>query len=229
MKIIIYVLCYNKDSYESAVNEYSNRDGFKILYIETTPLLENIMYDSWLLDHQDEWENYDYVGTISWKASQKCRIPDTSTLITYLQNNDIDIYTFYRLPCNLIEQATYGHPYSKYGHPKFENIWIKLFNQLNVPESHSTNPKIIPFFSNYWITRPKIMLKYIEFFKTVKHILDTCPDIQQELWEDAMYGGNSLCKEKCMELYGKPYYPYHVFIYERLPCYFFWSIGAKLC
>jgi hypothetical protein len=220
MRILIYVLCYNKHSYDVATNEYGNKEGFKILYIETTPLLENIMYDSWLLENKYEWKDYDYVGTISWKASHKCRIPDMQTLINYVHNHNADIVPFWPGNCNLVQQATYHHP-------NFKSLWIKMFDQLNIPETDAMNPNVVPFFSNYWITKSTLMLKYIEFFRTAKYILDTYPDIQKELWEDSLYAGDSLSKEKCMELYEKPYYPYHVFIYERLPCYFFWSIGAK--
>jgi hypothetical protein len=53
------------------------------------------MFDSWLLDHQDEWKEYDYVGTISWKASQKCHLPDLNTLKKNLQTYNPDIVPFY--------------------------------------------------------------------------------------------------------------------------------------
>jgi len=211
MKLLIYVLCYNQDSYNVASNEYGNKEGYKNVYIESTNLLENIMYDSWLLDHQDEWKEYDYVGTISWKASQKCDLPDLNILQKNLQIYNPDIFE-----ANLVEMSRC--------HPNFEYLWVKTLSQF---KSDALNPDILPFLSNYWITKPVLMYEYIEFFKKTKQVLDNYKEIQEKLWEDSKYYHHTLSVEKCLELFNKPYYTHHPFIYERIPCFFFWYKKCK--
>jgi hypothetical protein len=219
MKLLIYVLCYNQHSYNVASNEYGNKEGYKIVYINSTNLLENIMYDSWLLDHQDEWKEYDYVGTISWKASQKCHMPDLNTLKKNLQIYNPDIVPFFCFEANLVEMSRC--------HPNFEYLWVKTLSQLGFSDEDALNPDILPFMSNYWITKPVLMYEYIEFFKKTKQVLDNYKEIQEKLWEDSKYYHHTLSVEKCLELFNKPYYTHHPFIYERIPCFFFWYKKCK--
>jgi len=221
MKIIIYVLCYNEETMQSAIKEYGNHEWARITCIETTPLMENIMYDKVLLEHYDEWKDAEYVGTISWKTSKKILLPDMQKLKQFLKQAPYDIIPFYITNENMIDQANYYHP-------KFKSLWCKWLTALHVEENDILNPTVPAFFSNYWITTPTLMLKYIEYFKIAKTVLDKSPEVQAEVWEDSTYDHVTLSKEKCMQIYGKPYFPYHVFLYERLPCFFFWKNNASI-
>jgi hypothetical protein len=221
MNIRIYVLCYNEETKRKALEEYGNKKQYKVLYIETTSLLENIMYDKWFLENYDEWKNFDYVGTISWKASTKIIMPIIERLENILETTKYDVFPFYRTNHNLIEQATNWHP-------KFKTIWLQLFNILDISEDIALDADIPSFFCNYWITTPKLMLEYITFFKKVKHIFDTENELQNNLWSDPKYSANTVSSEKCMEMYKKPYIPYHIFLYERIPCFFFWYNKNKI-
>ena len=220
-KIRIYVLCYNEITKQSALREYGDKEWAKVLYIETTALLENIMYDKLLLENYEDWKDFDYVGTISWKASHKIILPDMVSLSEHLDSIPYDIISFYTLQQNLVEHGTYYHP-------KFKSLWLKMFRNMDISDEQALDPSIPAFFCNYWITTPTLMLKYIEFFKKSKDILDNSADIQEEIYEDSTYNGGTLSNEKCIELFGKPYFTYHVFLYERLPCFFFWYMNAKL-
>lgn len=221
MKIRIYVLCYDERTQMLATQEYGDKQWAKVLYIKTTPLLENVMYDEWFLENHDDWKDFDYIGTISWKASQKITLPNMQELSKLLDQVQYDIIVFNAFNFNLLEQATFHHP-------KFKSIWVQSLQLLGFSTDDSLNSNIQAFFCNYWITKPHLMLKYINFFKKIKHIMDTAPEIQNDLWDNPMYGGNTLSEEKMVELYNKPYIPYHVFIYERMPCFFFWHKKAKI-
>jgi hypothetical protein len=214
MKIRIYILCYNEQSYAYALRDYSNIEWAKIIYINSTVLFENIMYDSILLDNYDDWKDFDYVGTISWKAGYKIRLPDINKLATFLETNRFDVIPFYFIDANLINRTTYYHP-------KFRYLWIKILTKLGYSETQITK-NIKAFYCNYWITTPILMLEYIKFFKKVKHCIDTYDEIHEDIWSDSHFNSSTLLSpEKCLVTFGKPYYPYHPFIYERIPCFFF--------
>jgi hypothetical protein len=178
------------------------------------------MYSSWLLNHIDEWRECDYVGTLSWKAPQKISMPDMEALTTYITSLKPDVVPFF--PCHetIVEQGERHHPL-------FRDLWSKLTYELGIPEDKATDPSIPLFFCNYWMATPSWMLRYIEFFKSAQHVLDTCESIQSNLWSDSRFD-KVISDEKCMQIFGRPYYPYHCFLCERLPCLFFKLHGAVI-
>ena len=220
MKIRIYVLCYNKETQRIAEAEYGDKEWAKVLFIDTTALLECIMYDSWLKDHYDDWKDFDYVGTLSWKASQKIRLLDMDKLGNILDVLPFDVVPFYVSNLELLKASNWSHP-------DFKKIWITIIRNLGYSEDIAVDDSIIPFYCNYWITKPDLMLKYIEFFNKAKSLIDTNEDIQGYISNDSGYVG-ALSRERCQELFGKPYYTYHPFIYERLPCFYFWISQKKI-
>lgn len=220
MKIIIYVLCYNEHTYQHALKIFT-QDYFKIIIIPTTLYLENIMYNNWLLEHIDEWENCEYVGTISWKAFEKINRSIFDNLLDCLMKNKPDIISFYGSSNNNTILDT-----DKY-HPHFSSILKILMYNLNIDSSIYFDPNMIIFYSNYWITTPKWMKKYIDFFKKAQYILDTNEDIQEKLWSDSLYNGK-LSKDECLNIFKKPYYTYHCFLCERLPSIYFWYKKGRI-
>lgn len=215
MKVKIYVLCYNEKTLQHAKLEYEKYEWAQILLIKSSLLFENIMYDSWLLDNYDEWKDLDYVGTISWKATQKIKLPNIDKVINYMKNNDYGIAVLNYLSNNMIEFANYFHT-------KFKSLWINIFTKYGINNDTIINTDYIGFYSNYWITTPKLMLEYINFFKDIIKIIDNNDEIQKDIWCNSNYLKASLTKDECYKLFKKPYYPYHPFIYERLPCFFFY-------
>lgn len=216
MKFRIYVLCYDENSRNSANNEFKDKEWAKVVFIKTTVLFENIMYDSWLIDNYEEWKDLDYIGTISWKASQKIPLPNINKVVDYMYNNNYGISVFYTIPINMIERTNYLHP-------KFKSLWTKILLTAGFTNEMILETNFIGFYCNYWITTPKLMLEYISFFKDIKKIIDNLEDIQDDIWSDAGFKSTTLIsKDRCMRIFNKPYYPYHPFIYERLPNFFFY-------
>ena len=223
MKIRIYVLCYSDDTYIKATELYGQKEWAKVVYIKSTVLFESIMYDSWLEENYDDWKDFDYVGTISWKAPFKIRMPDIDKLAVFLENNkdNYDIAAFYHIDMNMIDRTTYYHP-------KFRTLWIKILSKLGYSIDQILNNNIKGFYCNYWITTPKLMLDYINFFKKVKNVINNYQDIQDDLWSDSKFQSTTLLTpEQCMQKFGIPHYPYHPFIYERMPCVYF-EYNAKI-
>jgi len=215
MKIRIYILCYSDDTYKIALELYGDKEWAKVIYIKSSVLFESIMYDNWLEKNYDDWKDFDYVGTISWKTSFKIRMPDIDKLSAFLDKNNYDFAAFYCIDMNIIDFTTYYHP-------KFRTLWIEILSKIGYSMDQILNNGIKGFYCNYWITTPKLMMNYINFFKKVKDVINNYEDIQYDIWSDANFQSTTLLTpEQCFQNFGVPYYPYHPFIYERIPCVYF--------
>ena len=168
----------------------------------------------------DEWENYDYVGTVSWKAPLKFmenfrfgklvmssivkRAPDDADVIA-LVGQHLTNYT-------MLEKASQAHP-------RFKEVWEGLLGAFNkyTPEEISTEG-MTPMLCNYWLARPQHAIKFIDFMKKAHHLMETLPSIQEPLWSNALYWAN---KNLTQKIFGLDYYAYHPFVLERLTPFFF--------
>ncbi len=218
MKIRIFVLTYDDETRKFAEEWTAGLSWATVVHNKTTIYLENLMYSSWLLEHIEQWRDCDYVGTLSWKTPRKIAVPDMQALVSHLTLRNPDVVPFF--PCHepiLLQGERH--------HPLFRQLWCELTRELGISEDQATAPAIPLFFCNYWMARPSWMLRYMEFFKKAQHVLDTCETLQAKLWTDSRFD-KAISDEKCMEIFGKPYYPYHCFLCERLPCLFFKLEGA---
>lgn len=212
MKLLIYILSYNDESYNYAYHKYNKYNWAKIIKIKTTKLFESIMYDTWLIDNEDDWKNYDYIGFLSWKADQKINISNEN--IDYIKNILEQDNSYEIIPMYIRDE--YFIFCSKY---LFHIINI-LYNELGYPRNYVIENNFLPFFCNYWIAKKDVLYEYINFFKKCKNIIDNNHEIQKYINENIEYGG-ILKENELMNIFNKPYYCYHPFIYERLPIFFF--------
>lgn len=249
MKLLIYVLAYNESSFQSACSEYGKRDWAKVILIPSTLLYENVIFSHILLERKSEWVELDYVGFISWRASEKIKIyDDMAAHIEDLIRNE-KITSPSPSPPSSAPSSPSSSPYSSsydvialYNpfpkesllhlasrcHPRFTDIWEPLMQSLgfNKKEYTDINPA---FYGNYWIAKPLWLERYLVFFAKLRETLDTLESIQDILFEDAKYQpGREPNVKDLMSLGGKPYYTYHPFIYERAPCAFFQKEKARV-
>lgn len=218
MNNILYVLCFNDNTMQMIKSdEYYNLEFKKPLMIETTRWLENIMYKKWLRDNIDQWNNADFVGTISYKAKERLVLSDSlDKLIEEGKNADVIV----------IYPAKKGSLLSFAGgsHPGFVQAWILLMHALNIPLQVSYDTT--PFYCNYWMARPEWMKKYMEFFDKAIEALENEP-LKSMVWMNSGYGGNMPIDDR-LRIFGKTYYPLYIFILERLPSVFFAFHQAKM-
>jgi hypothetical protein len=225
MKIIIYVLCYDQYSWEEAHRHFKDYSWARPFFIPTTFYMENVMYWLCLEQLRSEWYDADYVGTISWKAPQKMKIVDFEKIIedfSFLSDPDV-IALYSLLPTGGLDVLQHAQA----SHPEFMNIWIPLLKELGYSTEDASFSNLPVFFCNYWVAKPAWMDKYMEFFKNAKQVMDYYEPIQSRLWSDSRFK-YGVTKERCLQIYGRAYFPYHAFICERLPNFFFWKEGAKL-
>ena len=206
--ILIYVLYHDDESYNIA-NKLKFHPWAKLHKLNTTKYYESYFFNN-LLEKQDEWINKKYVGTFTYSIINKIPICNPNELAK-LDYDVISFNNYIILP--MIKQAEYSHP-------GFINIWSYILQKLGC--SDYLSDEIPCYFNNYWMARPKLMIEYINFFKSVINIMETDSNLQTALNQNTGYKGN-LTSQQLINISGKPYYTFHPFILERLPCYFFWS------
>jgi len=208
-KILIYILTYNEATLKTAKQLYGHFNWARFVILPPTILFENYMYDEWFLNNYDEWKDYDYVGTLAWKAHTKILIPDMAKLADFLYVNKYDVVPFYVIDdINHLDSNDRKHPNNK-------KILKIIFDNLGYPNDYIKN-KFIEFYCNYWIATPKVMLDYINIFKKCKAIINSNQDIQKLIWNYTEYS-SELNDEILLKIFGKLSYSYHPFIYERIP------------
>jgi hypothetical protein len=226
-KVIIYVLCYDDNSEKYAKEKYEKEEWAKICRIDTTKYFENIMYYKVLNERINEWEDADYVGTISYKADKKIKVPDFTKVGTYYKglNKKVDMISFF----HFMEERSMIHRTMMY-HPLFLNIWKPLLEQLGFTNKQIYDEKIPHIYGNYWMTTPSLMKEYIKFFINAKEIMDNYAPIQQYLNSGAKYyyPSNPIPLSRIIQIFGIPDYSYHPFVSERLPAFFFYTNNKSI-
>lgn len=223
---IIYVLCPNMEAAELAMEKYAKYTWARVVWIPTTFYLESVMYFHTLQSRQGEWEHADYVGTISHSADTKIQSLDLNRTIQPAKDIDAEVVCFMYRGDPLLGAAEKWHP-------GFTEIWSGALESMGYTKESCLSPSIPSFYANYWCATPPMMMQYMNFFKKFKFALETVESIQFRLWSDSGYLERGveiarLTREKCMCIWGQPWYTFHAFICERVPCFFFHHIGAKL-
>ena len=214
---VIYVLANSDETFRKATEFYKDAPWARVIFIPTTYYLESVMYISILPRRKEEWEHADFVGCIAWSAHTKQpnvinahRICDTAE-----QNGDTVVVFMYRGD-PLVDTAEKWHP-------GFKELWIKCLKTFGWLDEIILNPRIPSFYCNYWACTPELMEKYCGFALKMVHRIESNDDVSQLIWKDSSYlqRGTDIAKlneSQCMHIWGVPYYPFHPFLFERLPC-----------
>lgn len=214
-KLLIYVICYDDASEIIANTNFKHFEWARIYRIPEevqNHLFEGVMYQSELMKLYDEWKDKDYVGTISYKTLQKISLYSLKQGVGEVMTGSYDFipfFTGYRTFLDCHDNNNLAKEFETIKNTLFEIVedYVPLYS-----------------FANYWVTRPRTMLMYIEFFNNrLLPNLDKC----EHIWEDAKYYTGSISDKKLLELTKRvPYYPFHPFLAERVVSLFFDSIGA---
>lgn len=183
--------------------------------------LEGAAYLELLEQRAGEWCDADFVGTLSYRALDKIDLPaDLPAVCARCKEAGAETIALLPLPEVMLRQALL--------HPRFLEVWIPLTRELGFPDlADSLDPDTRAFASNYWLATPARMAEYCAFFRAAARVLETHAPMQGALWSDAMYR-NHFGPERCRQVFGVPHIPYHPFVCERLPCFYFRVRGIKL-
>lgn len=212
---IIYVIYYDDLSKIEAERVYGKCSWARLVFNQTTKYLESGFIVDILPTLEHEWGDKDYVGTISWKAHTKTNISIEHLDIAL--KNDIDlIYLMYN-------DSNFEGMFNEIDiyHPFFTRIWKLIFN--NYPDPFPKN--IVPFYCNYWIAKPHIMKKYIDFANYIRNKIENDPEINSLIQKNAMWTQPPHIYKM---ITGKKFYMYHPFIMERLACFFAYIKNLKI-
>lgn len=226
-RYIIYVLAPTQRDYDKARENFKLYEWARPVFIPTTFYLESVAYFLTLPRLYKEWEHADYVGTIAHSAITKlASIPAILTILRHATEKQTDVAAFMYRGDPLVDTAEKWHP-------GFRKLWLETLKHLGYAEDKILSPEIPSFYANYWAATPLMMCKYIDFFYHFKIALETLKTVRDDVLEDASYSsrGTEIAKipaTKCMEIWGVPWYPFHPFLCERLPCFFYWALGTKI-
>ena len=221
MKLVVYVLCYDDTSEAAAKDEFEKHEWARVVRLpddrRTGKYMEGAAFLGTLQSRKAEWHDADLVGTMSWKASLKidvnavadaCRRCAGADVVTFLPSTDM-----------LLRSVLH--------HPRFLEVWVPLLSHLGYSAPDIVHSDMPAFYCNYWMATPAWMDRFMAFYARVHRALEDLPCIQDALWSHAGYPTH-LTRERCIQVYGRPYIPYHPFVCERVPCFFFWKEGASI-
>ena len=174
-----------------------------------------------LFQAKTAWIDHEYVGLVSYRIIIKQNLRTFPLEKIIKSGENADVITFYKVePFDMLSQSISCHP-------KFEKLWSALLLKLGFTKKQALSRRIPLFQSNCWMAKPSWMLRYIDLAMRAMKIMETDPVIHQLVYSNSHYEGK-MSRVELMKMHGKPFYTYHPFIMERLPCFFFWVHGAKV-
>lgn len=220
--LLIYVLYFNDDSLQRVINDFSKFSWAYFLKITTTKYFENFAFNH-ISNNKHEWQDKKFVGFISNRYFDKVRTDPTTILNNISNYNTFDLIT-------LMNTTHTVYLTGNKWHPLLSKITEIILKKMGINIANMYDPRIPAFYCNYWLAKPEWMEKYMNFYFKVYNIMEDKNDkqLQNLLHQNSQFGGK-VSKDILLNIGGKPYYTYHSFILERLPCIFFWMNKAKIC
>jgi hypothetical protein len=72
------------------------------------------------------------------------------------------------------------------------------------------------------------MQRYIMFYKRCVTMIENDAELTDWIHKDSYYVNDNMTPQMLMEIFDKPYYTLHPFVFERLSGYFLSMSGAKI-
>lgn len=224
--VILYVVYHDDVSKEKAM-QYEKYEWAKPLYIPSTKYLESNAYRILAgREHENEWSSKKYVGVIKYSFEEKTSVFDFDEVC---RTAGADVVAFVgpeshspdTQGMSMIKTARRCHQY-------FPTIWAHvLVTRMGLDESKIFSDDIPAFYSNYWIARVDMFREYLRIYEIVQDVMERDELIRPVLYQNAAYFQH-IDTDRLTQIMGVPYYPYHPFVMERLPCLVFWLLGAKI-
>lgn len=154
-------------------------------------LFEDALFTDLLEPRRAEWIQKDFVGTLSYKATQKINVTKIDRLLGLgtlgtVNAHEVDAIFFLCLGCNVMGNTNW--------HPAFGDIWTSVVKK----ECHLTCEA--QAVANYFMVRPIQMMAYLSMFnRTFWPALSAHPRVNQ----DAKYRGTAP-KDKLIKMTGHP-------------------------
>lgn len=203
---IIYVLYYDDETKKKVTEKFGKYSWAKPFFNRSDKYLENNFYQRVMLK-KEEWINKKFVGCLSHKFTEKCPKINIDQILQTWGDTDVDVIGLY------VSGPTFlGGSISSIQSVEILKKCMKILYGMNI--EHFLNFK--PFYCNYWLCRPSVLLKYIYFVDEIIEKMEMNQDMSTLLYGDSGYGRNALNINRKYQIFGKPYYTWHPFVMERL-------------
>lgn len=221
---LLYIVYHDEESKQKA-KKYENEPWAKLLYIKSTKYLDSYAYKI-VKDLSEQWKDKKYVGVIKYSFEEKTSFYDFDSLC---EQSGADVLTFVgpeshspdTQGMSMIRTARRCHQY-------FPTIWAHIMTTcLGIDGSQAFSDEIPAFYSNFWIAKTELFREYLRIYDIVHNIMETDELIRPILYQNAAYFEH-IDTQKLTDIMGVPYYPYHPFIMERLPCLVFWLLKVNI-
>jgi len=223
-KIRIYILCHDDESFHQAHRNFKHFPWAVLHRIESTVFLESHFYAHVIPTLS--LEGLDYVGTLAYKASDKINLQRLHKYLTYdiyNENTDPDIVSFYHQsttrPMSFSQQAERSHP-------GILRILTLVIQAMDEEPSLIFSKQIKAFYGNYWMARPSWVNEYSIWLRNAMHHMVHHSQIKSLVNQNSGYMWKNK-NHRIWTVFQRTYIPFHPFVAERLPCYFFFSRGVN--
>jgi hypothetical protein len=228
MKLRVYILGHDDPSMAIAESYAARFSWMRAIQVPKQREMESAVFpmlntEEWRAD----WDRPDieFVGILKYNFQEKMPFYDLEDLCQS-EGNQWDIWTFVNS-----HEDNYGLPnptmttYAGVCHTLFPVLWFLLWYP-SIPVEHMFHPDIPAFYSNAWMVRKS-------FFHSL--VSNWMPYAFAKLNEEplrtlALYNANYLQRlpvEDLTVIMDAPYYTYHCFLLERIPCLAFWAEGGR--
>lgn len=233
MKVKLYIVCHDFKSEDVALQlkkDWNENNGLDISIIKphNTQYLESDIYII-LDDCKHEWVNFDYIGIVSYSIllklesfmKQKVNF-NWQQILKEIEKHKFDIIGLFGLqyvknnyPISMLEGACFQHGLN------FHRSWYILLNNIGYNDDQIYDKNVLPFLCNWWISKPNLMLDYIQFYKTCRDKIEKNSLLKDLIESNSFYTSGNLSANDIQYIFKKPFYTLTPFIFERLPCFYF--------
>lgn len=194
---------------------YDNSNG-------RSPFFENEVIKNLVLSYQNM--QCDYFGVLSWNIANKIKAPGGEKIgFNWFEKKiqefpGYDVYSVFGQDwrAEMFSNSVHGHG------PELAKIVNLVFHKMGMKiQLPGWRAKHV-IYMNYFLARPSVYDKYVhDFLSPAMSIMSNVNEreIQDLLWRDSKYVSTTISepeRKRLNEMYGKPYYPFHTFVCERL-------------
>ena len=164
---------------------------------------------------KSDWLDSSYYGVVSHKFYKKIHKSSDFVLRKMEQDGyNAEVYSFFNSnpKVNVVNQAEMWH-----------KGFVDIYNVINSRmgwglDFSDSNMLMDPIFSNHWIAKREVFDDYCKnFLIPVTDLMDKSKLLKELCFADSGYiSREKASPERCMSVFGRPYYTFHPFILERL-------------
>lgn len=214
-----YQIHFDQKSKSNCFPEWNHYDNSNKLteYFENSVISELISEGAHLDSEYFAVFSHDIARHVHFKEwinnTEKLAFNPDNLLRVVEENPDVDVFAFEkrRKNQNIIHQAEHYHP-------GFIRMITSIIREIGLMDEVPSKIDHIILF-NHFVARSEIYEQY------VTEVLNPAMEAMKgmdDLWQDAKYikPMPEVLKNRFFRAFGKPYYPFHPFLLERLPSLF---------